>query len=208
VRLCARLAGDEFVLLIDGAGTDAAAAAHTAWHSIAATPVDLGPRELRITVTIGVASSAVGYDQLLARADHAMYRAKRTGRGLAVHQLPATLRRRRLRTGGWIPALPAPRHTSQRLWYRLRRSAVGRGVRGTALRLRSRPGGDQPATSPDWPPANYFRPNRDRDGLVIMSDAESRKPPPPTGTSCTSGVRPGRTEPRPVGAPNAWSATR
>jgi diguanylate cyclase (GGDEF)-like protein/PAS domain S-box-containing protein len=79
----ARLGGDEFAILIEGAdGSEglperiAAAMSH---------PFSLSGNQLRITVSIGVASAAPGEsaDDLLRNADMAMYSAKRHGKGRA-----------------------------------------------------------------------------------------------------------------------------
>lgn len=50
-------------------------------------PVDLGHRTLPVTVSIGVASARMGLgaNEVLNRADAAMYRAKRSGRGSVVY---------------------------------------------------------------------------------------------------------------------------
>ena len=77
----ARLGGDEFAILIEGAdGSEglperiAAAMSH---------PFSLSGNQLRVTVSIGVASAAPGEsaDDLLRNADMAMYSAKRHGKG-------------------------------------------------------------------------------------------------------------------------------
>jgi diguanylate cyclase (GGDEF)-like protein/PAS domain S-box-containing protein len=77
----ARLGGDEFAILIEGAdGSEglperiAAAISH---------PFSLSGNQLRVTVSIGVASAAPGEsaDDLLRNADMAMYSAKRHGKG-------------------------------------------------------------------------------------------------------------------------------
>jgi len=89
VRLAARLQGDEFLLLIDGA--DPAAAAHAAWRAIATTPylVAGGHRvALRASIGVAVTQSDAGPDadrrQLLHDADLAMYRAKATSTGVVI----------------------------------------------------------------------------------------------------------------------------
>jgi diguanylate cyclase (GGDEF)-like protein len=89
VRLAARLQGDEFLLLIDGANPSAAA--HAAWRAIAATPyiVAGGHRVvLRASIGVAVTHSDAGPDadhgQLLHDADLAMYRAKATSTGVVI----------------------------------------------------------------------------------------------------------------------------
>ncbi len=85
--LVARLGGDEFALLlrdIDGAG-----AAQIAQRVVTAlgSPIMLGDHELLVQASIGLASSAAdeppdaGADDLLRRADMAMYAAKERGKG-------------------------------------------------------------------------------------------------------------------------------
>jgi diguanylate cyclase (GGDEF)-like protein/PAS domain S-box-containing protein len=79
----ARLGGDEFAILIEGAdGSEglpdrlAAAMSH---------PFSLSGNQVRVTVSIGVASASPGdsADDLLRNADMAMYAAKRHGKGRA-----------------------------------------------------------------------------------------------------------------------------
>lgn len=85
--MVSRLGGDEFACLIadmpDPAGLEMLA---RKLIEIVAAPVALGPLELRVCPSIGIAVSpddAVAADALLRRADAAMYRAKRTRTGLA-----------------------------------------------------------------------------------------------------------------------------
>ncbi len=95
VRLAARLQGDEFLLLTD-AGP---AGAYTAWQAIAAAPFTVpGGHQVAVSASIGVANAAPGLDGsadgagvggLLHRADQAMYRAKTTGAGVVIADLPA-----------------------------------------------------------------------------------------------------------------------
>jgi diguanylate cyclase (GGDEF)-like protein len=83
----ARLGGDEFALLLeDGADPFAAASRITATFE---TPFDLGAQQIEATVSVGVverisSDTPVSADQLLARADTAMYAAKRSGKGRIV----------------------------------------------------------------------------------------------------------------------------
>ena len=78
----ARLAGDEFVVLLDGA-PDPARAAEAVARSIAASmeaPFDVGAHRLPVRGSIGIAVQDAGHfdrGRLLRRADEAMYTAKR-----------------------------------------------------------------------------------------------------------------------------------
>jgi diguanylate cyclase (GGDEF)-like protein/PAS domain S-box-containing protein len=85
----ARLGGDEFVLMIQDlseAGGEAAAQAEATASKVLATlnrPYRLGSQEYRGSSSIGVAlfsGREVGIDELLKRADLAMYQAKSAGR--------------------------------------------------------------------------------------------------------------------------------
>jgi diguanylate cyclase len=83
----ARLGGDEFALLLeDGADPFAAGSRITATFE---TPFDLGAQQVEVTVSVGVverssSDNPASADQLLARADTAMYAAKRSGKGRIV----------------------------------------------------------------------------------------------------------------------------
>ena len=82
--LVGRLGGEEFVAVMPS--TDAAsalAAAERMRSAFAEAPMDLGERELLITVSIGIAvldAQDQVYSHLLRRADRAMYAAKTAGR--------------------------------------------------------------------------------------------------------------------------------
>jgi diguanylate cyclase (GGDEF)-like protein/PAS domain S-box-containing protein len=81
----ARLAGDEFVILLENL-RDAAEAQKVARKVLAAfdPPVALGEESLSVGTSIGVVFDDAGQhspDDLLAMADEALYRAKRMGRG-------------------------------------------------------------------------------------------------------------------------------
>ena len=85
----ARLAGDEFVALLDE--TDSAAAAAAVAHKLLATlaqPLHLGAHDLRVTASIGIARYPQdGEDEatLLKNADLAMYLAKEAGKNNFQH---------------------------------------------------------------------------------------------------------------------------
>ena len=80
----ARTGGDEFVLLCpDTDRSSAVSIAHRLVEGIAA-PLTAGPVTVRLGASVGVAhhrGDAVDPDALLIAADHAMYSAKRRGRG-------------------------------------------------------------------------------------------------------------------------------
>lgn len=79
----ARVGGDEFIILIeDVAGPSDALVLADRLRSVVRGPIIVGDRELRPTVSIGVAmSSEASSDHVMVReADDAMYRAKRNGR--------------------------------------------------------------------------------------------------------------------------------
>lgn len=86
IDLVARLAGDEFVVILEGLHSSAEAAA-VARKIVAATavPMDLNGRPLMVTTSVGVAfqepaAPAITVPKLLARADEALYDAKAAGR--------------------------------------------------------------------------------------------------------------------------------
>jgi diguanylate cyclase (GGDEF)-like protein len=84
--IAARLGGEEFVVLLSHCEReDGLRFAERLRETVSSTPVDVGEGQapLRITVSIGLADArahGVGLDQLLSRADRAMYRAKNAGR--------------------------------------------------------------------------------------------------------------------------------
>ena len=81
--LVARLGGDEILVVLCGV-TDLAAAVNVAEkiRSVAAQPVPTGDGSVGVTLSIGITLAHAGddIDTLIARADQAMYEAKRTGR--------------------------------------------------------------------------------------------------------------------------------
>jgi diguanylate cyclase (GGDEF)-like protein/PAS domain S-box-containing protein len=80
-----RIGGDEFIVVVGQLSdpADAAVLAQRILTSVA-QPIDIGGLRLTTTASIGVAISAPGApsdpDDLLSRADHALYQAKRSGR--------------------------------------------------------------------------------------------------------------------------------
>lgn len=86
--LFARFGGEEFVALLAApALEDAPAAAERMRNAVAATPIDVGDARINVTVSIGGAlgEAVPGSDQglldnLIARADEALYQAKADGR--------------------------------------------------------------------------------------------------------------------------------
>ncbi len=79
----ARVGGDEFVVLCSD--TDEAGALQVAERVLAAIAapmvLDEGAVRLGVSVGVAVATPGIGRDELLRRADAAMYEAKRTGKG-------------------------------------------------------------------------------------------------------------------------------
>lgn len=80
----ARYGGEEFAVVLPATGTHAAAdLAERARKHIAATKCDFQGKELRVTVSFGVAEAALAGENLKAmihRADEALYAAKKAGR--------------------------------------------------------------------------------------------------------------------------------
>ncbi|MGY0234063.1 GGDEF domain-containing protein [Longispora urticae] len=86
----ARLSGDEFAVLIDAAGTEAAmTTAHNVWQAISKWPYTLGNSEVAISATIGVAAWRLGdhLSQSLRRADMAMLAGKDDGSAVRLADL-------------------------------------------------------------------------------------------------------------------------
>jgi diguanylate cyclase (GGDEF)-like protein/PAS domain S-box-containing protein len=85
---CARLAGDEFAILLEDA--DAAAGERLAERLLAAlaSPLQVAGRCVTVRASIGIAESSgdVGGDELLANADMAMYASKRSADRYRVFQ--------------------------------------------------------------------------------------------------------------------------
>ena len=90
-----RLGGEEFLALLPDADADAAAIAADGLRSeVARTEIDCEGNDLSVTVSVGWAAwEGEPADELLRRADEALYEAKARGRDLAVGA-PASLHRR------------------------------------------------------------------------------------------------------------------
>ncbi len=85
--LSARLGGDEFVALMPDSSLEGAfALGERIVLRLLGRPLTGLPREVRVTVSVGVATSAGcdSLDALFARADRALYQAKQAGRGCVV----------------------------------------------------------------------------------------------------------------------------
>ena len=79
----ARLSGDEFLLVLPGAGNAAAAVVADKLVELLHAPIDLDGRTVVVSPSIGISlypHDASDFDELLRTADMAMYRAKEGGR--------------------------------------------------------------------------------------------------------------------------------
>jgi len=83
-EVLARLGGDEFAILLPASqGNEAEVLADRVTHAIAQIPFRFEGRNLRVTTSLGIAyypSHAADADELVARADIAMYQAKQAGK--------------------------------------------------------------------------------------------------------------------------------
>jgi diguanylate cyclase (GGDEF)-like protein/PAS domain S-box-containing protein len=83
-EILARLGGDEFAILLPAAQTEEAEAlADRVTHAVAQIPFRFEGRNLRVTTSLGIAyypTHAADADELVARADIAMYQAKQAGK--------------------------------------------------------------------------------------------------------------------------------
>jgi diguanylate cyclase (GGDEF)-like protein len=88
----ARIGGEEFVLLLPETDLEQAlVVAERLRKRVAETPLHSNARDVPMTVSIGVAEACVGMgnvDELLKRADDALYEAKRSGRNRVVGAQP------------------------------------------------------------------------------------------------------------------------
>jgi diguanylate cyclase (GGDEF)-like protein/PAS domain S-box-containing protein len=86
-HIVARLGGDEFAMLLPGADEEEAIRAATRiTHELSNAVLSAGEHGVKVSASIGIAlypSQATSVEELLVRADVAMYRAKESGRGRA-----------------------------------------------------------------------------------------------------------------------------
>ena len=83
----ARFGGDEFAMLLDGAGTEEASGVADRIKEDLMTAFQLGPHQVYTTASMGIVTSDKKYaspEEMLRDADLAMYRAKDTDRGSSV----------------------------------------------------------------------------------------------------------------------------
>lgn len=91
IDVLARYGGEEFVILLpETTAEDAVAAAERLREAVAAPPVAHGERLIAVTISIGLAEWRNGaLDRVIARADKALYTAKRLGRNRVELDVPA-----------------------------------------------------------------------------------------------------------------------
>ena len=90
--MIARMGGDEFAVVLDAVGMDSAIAQAQSLADICAMPVELEGLELSGSASCGIAAAPIHgttAEDLLRRADLAMYAAKRSGSGVHVFEFSA-----------------------------------------------------------------------------------------------------------------------
>jgi diguanylate cyclase (GGDEF)-like protein len=86
--LTSRYGGEEFVLALPNASlSEAVELAERLRHTLAHSPAQVGEHMIPVTTSIGVAAAAgeMSFEQLVAQADEALYRAKSEGRNRVTH---------------------------------------------------------------------------------------------------------------------------
>lgn len=86
-----RYGGEEFlVVLPQSTVDDVRAVAERLWHSVRSLPVRYGNREIFVTVSLGVAMAAgeTHHEEVIRRADDALYRSKHDGRDRISYAFP------------------------------------------------------------------------------------------------------------------------
>ncbi|HEU0299891.1 MAG TPA: GGDEF domain-containing protein, partial [Longimicrobium sp.] len=93
----ARMGGEEFAILLPGAGLEQAReVAERVLDAIRSAAVPTGDGEVRVTASLGIAPGPLASaDELYARADRAMYAAKAAGRDQVAEWAPEPPARRR-----------------------------------------------------------------------------------------------------------------
>jgi diguanylate cyclase (GGDEF)-like protein len=90
--LLGRLGGEEFAILLPSvAAAEAERLAERLVAHIAASPVNYGGRLIEMTISIGLTmtnGADRSIEQVIARADDALYRAKESGRNRVVKDMP------------------------------------------------------------------------------------------------------------------------
>jgi diguanylate cyclase (GGDEF)-like protein len=96
IDLLGRVGGEEFVVLLPSSSlAKAASIAERIRGRVAASALEWGERSIEMTVSIGVAtqqSNDQTIDDIMARADAALYRAKASGRNRVEHEQPSATR--------------------------------------------------------------------------------------------------------------------
>jgi diguanylate cyclase (GGDEF)-like protein len=91
--LVARIGGDEFLIVLKNAQPEAVAAvADRLIRSVAAEPFIIDGEQIAVGMSVGYAcypDDAAGLEKLKLCADHALYAAKRSGKGIALRYVPS-----------------------------------------------------------------------------------------------------------------------
>lgn len=104
-----RLGGDEFGIVIPGAGEAEALARAEALRAAVSVPFAVDGHDVRLDASAGIAAGdgALAAESLVGRADVAMYVAKRAGTGIAAYrpQMESDTARERAIAGALVPAI-------------------------------------------------------------------------------------------------------